>query len=382
MNPLNKIFIIYANSGAGHRRAAEALNTKAKDYFPQADIRLFDALDYTSPLFKRTYPMIYLFLVNHCPWLWGVFYYFLDNRYIDKFARIFRRNTNSFYGKAFINFLLDEKPDLILTTHFLPNELVSFLKKRYRFQTILITCITDYYPHAWWRDSGVDLYIAPSRDLKPRLIQLGISEERIIVIGIPIHPVFGEKNDKVLTRQKLGISTNPFTILITSGGFGVGPIKKLVNSLKHVMTPLQILVICGNNPKLQNELTELTNKTIHNIHIYGFIQNMHEFMAASDIMLSKSGGLTSTEAMAIGLPLITLKPIPGQESGNCEFILKNKAGIRIKTVREARKVLEKLLNNQDSLNSMRENMSKIGRPHAVNEILAYIKEYSEKGISK
>jgi processive 1,2-diacylglycerol beta-glucosyltransferase len=240
---LKKILIIYANSGAGHRRAAEALFAVAKKNFSSVEVKLLDVLDYTTSTFKRSYPATYLFMVNHCPKLWGFCFYLLDNRQVDKIARVFRRKTNSVHGQTFMKFLLAEDPDLILTTHFLPNELISCLKKRHQFQTPLITCITDYYPHAWWRDSGVDLYIVPNQDLVPRLLRLGIGETSIATLGIPIHPNFAVNIEQAIIREKLGLSKDQFTVLITSGGFGVGPIRKLVAHLNRIATPLQLVVI-------------------------------------------------------------------------------------------------------------------------------------------
>ncbi|MGE5582018.1 MAG: MGDG synthase family glycosyltransferase [Bacillota bacterium] len=378
MDALKKIFIFYANSGAGHRRAAEALNSVIKDYFPDADVRLLDALDYTTPVFRKTYPLTYLFMVNRCPWLWGFFYYLLDNRRVDYLARVFRRTTNAIHGKRFFRFMLEEKPDLVLTTHFLPNELVSRLKKYNQYRTLLITCITDYYPHAWWRDSGVDLYICPNRDLEPRLRQLGVPPEKITTIGLPIHPDFGRLIGKNEARKKLGLHPDQFTVLITSGGFGVGPIKELAAAMGQIATPLQVLAICGQNAKLQDDLTRIAKDSHHNFKIYGYIQNMHEFMAASDLLISKSGGLTATEAMAKSLPLIAFKPIPGQESGNCQFLLKNKAGLRVKNAKQARLAIEDFLNNPDKLRVLRDNMGRISRPQAAAEIVAYIQKRLEQ----
>jgi processive 1,2-diacylglycerol beta-glucosyltransferase len=350
------------------------LNCVIKEYFPIADIKLFDALDYMTPTFRKSYPFAYLFAVRHIPKLWGWGYYFSDIRWIDQMARVFRRNTNSIQGKSFMRLLVEEKPDLVITTHFLPNELISWLKKRGQFQTKLVTCITDYYPHAWWKDSGVDLYITPSRDLIPRLIKMGIAAEKIVTIGIPIDPVFGYHTDRIEMRQKLGFKKELFTVLITSGGFGVGPVRELVAQIKQITTPLQIIVICGNNSKLQDDLTELTKKSIHSFRVFGFVQNMHELMAASDVMVSKSGGLTSSEAMAKGLPLITLRPIPGQESNNCKFLLKYNAGVRAKNEYFARRAIENLLKDPGKLKTLRNNMMRIGRPQAAKEIVAYVKE--------
>lgn len=162
-------------------------------------------------------------------------------------------------------------------------------------------------------------------------------------------------------RQKLGFGKQ-FTVLVTNGDFGVGSVKKLIVSLKQITTPVQIIVICGCNAKLQDDLTEVTKKSIHKFRIFGYVQNMQEFMAASDVMISKSGGLTSTEAMAKGLPLIILRPIPGQESGNCKFILNQNAGLRVKNEQQARRAVEDLLRNPNKLRELRQNMLRVSRP--------------------
>ena len=368
---LKKIMIIYADSGAGHRRAAEALYQVVTAYYPAAQVRLFDALQYTTAVFRRNYPRTYLYMVNHCPWLWGSFYHMLDNGRVDRISRAFRRQTNAQHCRKLERYLLHEQPDLVLTTHFLPNEIITHLKRRHGFRTFLATCITDYYPHIFWRDSGVDLYFTPHAELTPCLIEMGIPAERIRTLGIPIAPIFGQPGDRAGLRQKLGLDGR-MTVLITSGGFGVGPVQDLVMELDRVAKPLQILVICGKNPRLQAELTERTARAHQSFKIYGFVDNMHELMEASDVMISKSGGLTVTEALAKGLPLLVLHPIPGQEAGNCAFLVRHGAGIQVKDADQAREVLERLLEHPAELASLRENMRQLGRPNAARDILAAI----------
>lgn len=379
MSCLTKIFIIYTDAGVGHRRAAEALDKVTREFFPEAEISLFDVLKYTTPLFKKSYPAIYMFMVNRCPWLFGLGYYLTDIRAVERIVRCFRRLTNSLHCKAFEEYMLTEKPNLVITTHWLPNEIITALKRRRKLGSFLATCITDYYPHAFWRNRGVDLYIAPSEDLIPRLNKLGIPREKAQTFGLPIDPVFGQRFNKAEIRKQLGLDTGLFTILITSGGFGVGPIEELVTEIEKINYPLQVQVVCGKNSDLRNELNSYTQKSHHRYQIYGFVKNMDELMEASDILISKSGGLTSTEAMAKDLPLIVLYPIPGQEFSNSEFLLKHGAGLRVRSAKQACSELEGLLAEPGRLDVLRKNIGKLARPNAAREILAYLKQVYQKG---
>jgi processive 1,2-diacylglycerol beta-glucosyltransferase len=376
---LTKINIIYTDAGAGHRRAAEALYKAAEEIFSEAEISLFNVLDYTTPVFKKSYPAIYLFMINRCPWLFGLGYYLTDIRVVDRIVRYFRRITNSIHCKEFEKYILTEKPDLIITTHWLANEIITSLKKSGKFKSFLATCITDYYPHAFWRNSGVDLYIAPNEDLIPRLVKLGVSREKAHTIGLPISPEFTCRHDKKEIRKQLGMDAGLFSLLITSGGFGVGPIKELVAEIEKIDHPLQVLVVCGNNSLLYEELTAYTKKSRHTIRIFGFVNNMDELMEASDILISKSGGLTSTEAMAKDLPLIILYPIPGQEFSNSEFLVKHGAGLRVKSAKQARGALEGLLAEPERLSVLRDNIGKLAKPNAAREIISYLKQVYRKG---
>jgi processive 1,2-diacylglycerol beta-glucosyltransferase len=372
MNGLLKALIIYADSGAGHRRAAEALYEAMKRYYSPAEVDLIDVLDYTTPMFRKNYSQIYLLLVKYVPWLWGFCFSFLDHNFIDRIAKAVRRVNNHFYCRKFEKYILARRPNLVLTTHFLPNEIITSLKRRRGFEAFLVTCITDYYPHIFWRDAGIDLYITPNEDLYPRLERLGIDRMKVQPLGIPIAPVFGNLRPKAEIRRELGLNAGTFTVLITSGGFGIGPITKLLGQIAGIKKPLQILAICGNNPKLKADLEQFASYSIHNIRIYGFVRNMHELMDASDIMVSKSGGLTTTEAMAKGLPLIVLYPIPGQESANCDFILKHQAGLRADSPEGAARLIEELMGDETELGRIRANMSRLGRSQSAAEIVQYI----------
>lgn len=367
-----KIMIVYADSGAGHRRAAEALARLVPEVFPGSEAALFDVLDFASPLFKRSYPGTYLFLVKHCPWLWGLSYYLMNTPLVDRVGRLFRRATNAKHCREFERHLLAERPDLVITTHFLPNEIISHLKRKHGFRTFLATCVTDYHAHRILRDHGVDLYFVPNADLIPNLQRMGIPARRIRPLGLPVMPFFERLGDQAASRAKLGLA-DQFTVIVASGGFGVGPITELLAELEQINRPIQVVAICGKNPALREELLQLTRDSKHRYQIHGFVDNMHEFMAAGDVMISKSGGLTTTEAMAAGLPLLIFCPIPGQEANNRDFVVSHGAGLPVRDARDARRALEELLADPGRLRRLREHMKALGRPRAAREILTELK---------
>jgi processive 1,2-diacylglycerol beta-glucosyltransferase len=381
MDVLKKILIVYTNAGAGHRRAAEALYQVAAAQFPTATIRILDTLDYATPFLRKHYPGSYLFMVHYCPWLWGLFYYLVDSRFIYPLVRWFRRTTNSLHCQKFENYIQEEKPDLVISTHFLPNEIISHIKRKHGFTTCLATCITDYYPHMFWRDTGVDWYFTPNRDLAERLGKWGVPAERIKDFGIPIMPEFGLEQPVAALRLRLGL-TEKFTVLITSGGYGVGPAEELIEQLKRIRRSFQAIVICGNNPKLVADLAHFKDDPGHRFQIYGFVDNMHELMSISDVMISKAGGLTTTEAMAKGLPLIVLYPIPGQESSNCDFLLQYRASLRARSPRHARRLVEELLTKPEKVRILKDNIRKLSRPRAATQICTLLAEFATKELTE
>jgi len=319
-----------------------------------------------------------MFMINKCPWFWAFSYHFLDLPLIDRIGRLFRRATNSKHCKPFEQLVMSEQPEVIVTTHFLPNEVVGRLKRKHGLTTTLITCITDYYPHAFWRNQGIDLYVTPHESLAPRLQKLGVKKDQIYPLGIPIDPIFSVNQDQAQVRKKLGLDLNQFTILIASGGFGIGSFEELLFELDKIEGQLQILVVCGKNQKLEDELKEAVKRLKKNIKVYGYVQNMHELMEASDILISKSGGLTVTEAMAKGLPLIVTNPIPGQESSNCNFVVQNNAGKKADNPQQARSWITELQKNHSGLNTLKSNIKQLGRPNSAHNIWEVVEKYLGK----
>ena len=358
---MKKILIVYATAGAGHKKAAEAVKNAFDSAHPDADIKLIDSLDYAPKIFRFSYPRAYLFLVNNFPNAWGFFYYLLDHPFVYKLVHPFRRITNWLNSRPLVAYLLKEKPDVIISTHFFASEVISHLRLRRKLSSRLITCITDFRSHAFWVAKGVNKFTVASEDAKKDLVDRGMPESDIEVLGIPIDPIFNKELN--VKKSKL------FTILLVSGGFGVGPIKKLVNIIDKLGLPVRLLVVCGKNKKLCGQIRSGKGAYKIELEVYGFVDNMHELMELSDLIITKSGGMTASEALAKRLPMIIVAPIPGQEKRNSRFLVSRDAAIELGWTGEARKVVKELFNNRDKLRRMQEDIDKVRKPNSAGDIV-------------
>ena len=369
---MRKTVIFYATAGIGHKKAAIAVKEAFGD--KNENVLLLDALDYTNRFFKSSYGSIYIFLVKYLPTFWGLCYYLLDNPAIYALLKPIRRMTNYLNCKRLVEFLLKEKPKTVIVTHFLSLEVISHLKMKGLLDTRLIAIVTDYESHTFWLSQYVDLYVVGSEYTKEDLLRRKISPERIKVLGIPCAKSFSEKHDKALLRSEAGLDPGKRTLFILGGGFGVGPIKTLVARLSAREEDFQIIVVCGYNKKLYGEIKKISAASKHNIKVFGFVNNVDELMSISDILISKPGGITLTEALNAQLPMIVIDPIPGQEMRNYKFLEKNQAALKIRKVGEIEKLIKVLLSS-GLLEDLKENVRKI----RILDSAKKIKEETEKG---
>lgn len=367
-----KILIIHAAAGAGHRKAAEALY----DYLEQGDfdnitVTKIDALDYTNALFKKAYPAVYLFLVSYLPFVWGIFFQLLNFAPLVPVIGLIRHGFNYIAGRSLIKYVLEENPDVIICEHFFSAELISYLKRKGAFGGLVVCGVTDFGVHQFWINKGTDYYFVASEITKDELKEKGVSAEKIIVSGIPIGDQFSKDLNKENLRDEAGLDKKRFTVLVVSGGFGVGPISEIVNCLDKINKDLQVIVICGHNKGLYNSLSSGTYSKV--VKVFGYVHNMHEIMAMADVIISKSGGLTVSESLAMELPMIIMKPIPGQETRNAEIIERYEIAKRLLNVNHLTGHIELLLDNdQQLLAVMKENTRKLAKPQAAEVICQWI----------
>ena len=320
---VKKILILYASAGHGHQKAAMAVEAvfRARGY---KTIDCVDVLERTILGFGERYRSLYLFLIRHVPWLWGFFYYLTDLRLIYLLVRPLRRLVNHVFAGRVEKMVLDRQPDIVVSTHFLSTEAVGHLKKKGRTQARLITVVTDYLAHWFWISSQSDVYCAASEETAADLERRGIPPERIAVTGIPIEDKFSQTITRDAARGSLGLDPDRFTVLLTSGGAGVGLVEPLTGRLSILEPSLQVLVVCGTNEALKRRLDSKHRDRDH-LRLYGFVNNIHELMAACDLVVGKGGGLTVTESLAMEKPMVLIGALPGQETRNVRVASRRKA---------------------------------------------------------
>lgn len=357
----------YATAGEGHRRASEAIAAAAAGR-QDVTVGLRDCLQGSAAWFQWTYTQGYLRLVRCAPAAWGALYQGMDAVGASGWLRGLRRLGNRSQEQAFVAWLLDQQPAAVVATHFFPIEVVAALKRRGRLRTKLLSVITDWMPHSFWLDPRVDHYAVASEATRQALIERGVSGDRIAVTGIPIDHRFAAPVDRAALAARLGLDPTLRTILIGSGGFGLGPVEALVRALGTVRGPYQLLVVAGHNETLRHTVETLRPRIPHPMQVYGFVRNMDELMAVSDLLISKSGGLTCAEAMARGLPMLIVSPIPGQEARNSVLLGREGAAAPLRRVSEIVPYVERL-QQADGLSAMAAAARRLGRPQAAQAVL-------------
>lgn len=372
--PRHKILIAYANAGAGHRKAAYAIESAFKEINRNdIEIKVIDTLDYSTPFFKTNYPAFYLFVVNKIPYIWGIFYYLLDTRLFYRCIASYGRRLHNLLGFAGLeDFLSEYNPDIVINTHFLGGEVMVHMKKKGMLKnTKLVSVVTDYMMHAFWVDKMIDYFLVAQDESRKDLVNRGIPAEKIRVFGIPIDRKFAARIDRKGLCAKLGIDGAKKTVLIGSGGFGVGPVKELVRELSDTDSVEQLLVVCGKNPELYKYIDNIAKSAAKAVKVYEFVDNMDELMSASDVIVTKSGGMTSSEAMAKDLPMIITSAIPGQEARNSRYLVKCGAAIQAPTVKKARETIAEIFGSKDKLEELKNRIRSIKKPNSSCDIAQF-----------
>lgn len=360
-----KILIVHASAGAGHKSAAEAIGDGIKGHSSH-DSLVLDALDKTSPAFKNLYRTTYTTMITHVPWLWGAVFRLLDIKFLQGLVRSFRRLYNAMNMRVLHRFLIDEQFDVIISTHFMPVEVVSALKRSGKVKSKLICVVTDFDVHKIWLGSGVDTYCVASDWTKKRLTNFGVSSAKIVATGIPTHEKFSAQKNIGELKRKIGLAEDKFTVLVATGSFGIGPIEEIVNAL----IGFQIIVVCGHNKDLYERLK---GKDSSLVKIMGLVNNMHELMAVADVMVTKPGGLSINEALVSQLPMVFFNAIPGQETNNIKILKEHDIGINTETVQEIVKALNAYKSSKDLFLTAVRNTKALARPRAVQDIINLIK---------
>jgi processive 1,2-diacylglycerol beta-glucosyltransferase len=350
-------------------RAAQAVDLALRELAPDAVVRNLDVLELTNAAFRRIYGKAYLDLVNHAPHVMGYIYDLMDKpRRPNSTRDRMRVALEKLNLRRFVRLLEEEEWDLAVNTHFLPAEIIANLRKKGRLKLPQVTVTTDFETHRLWVNQPCDRYFTATEEGARYLHSWGVPQSDTTVTGIPIHPVFTRPKDRDVCRKKHGLSTDRPVILQLAGGFGVGPIVKLYQSLLSIERSLDVVVVAGRNVEVKSDLEKVAPPARHRAHILGFTDQIDELMAAADLVVSKPGGLTTSEVLARESVMVIVNPIPGQESRNSDYLLESGAAIKANNLPTLAYKVSLLLEEPDRLRQVKANVARIARPQATYDI--------------
>jgi len=364
------ILFFYSSQDSGHHRAAQALQ-KAFTFHSDFDTLALDSIECAYPRTGRIMIDWYPKVIKGIPHLWRVIY---DNLDLANATRDIRKLINRLYFGKIESILKEHKPSIIICTQAAPCHVAAAYKGEKRNGVPLVAVITDYLVHPYWLHDRVDLYIVPTEETKETLVERGIAGTKIREIGIPIDPKFMNYCDKLKIRSELGLSPELTTLLVTGGSRGMIPLQKLLSLLSQVNARFQAIVVAGRNRKLWWRVKKMEKKLPFMTKVLSYTDRMDSLMDASDLIITKPGGLTSAEALAKGLPLVIVKPIPGQEERNGRYLIDQGAALGVNHLKELPEVIEELLLSSERREEMSRKARILARPRAAEETVRAIIE--------
>ncbi len=372
---MKKILIVSVKAGAGHLKAAEAVEVAFRKYYPEIEVRNVDLLDYSTDLIKYLYGKMYLDVVKTIPELYAYSYkhYESSKKFIKPRFLIDKFNFSDFFE-------LMEKfdPDVVVATHFISEAISENYRRKRRKRFRIAVTLTDYEFHPVWLVSNVDLYFTATEEVKKSLLFYGVPDEKIIVSGIPVHPKFSEEKERPPLLIKYGLNARSPVLLISAGSFGVTPLGEVIAEFGSIKDEFQMMVVCGNNAKLKKELEMKQASEPRLKQVFGFVDFMDELMASSDLMITKPGGITVSEGLATGLPMILIEPIPGQEEANADYLAERGAGVKARSLPLLLYKLDELVSTPERLAEMSGRARSISRPYAARTIAEEAIKLGEK----
>ena len=356
-----RVLIMSAGAGTGHIKAAAALELSFAADGRAAEVINNDALQYTNKLFRDFYSSFYTSLVRSAPNFLGWWYKTSDEPWHTDRMRhmIDRLNT-----KPLVRFIREFDPDITVCTHFMPAGIISHLIATQQLQARLSIVVTDFDFHAMWLSRSFHRYFVAIDETKAHLEMLGIPNERITVSGIPIAPVFQQPINRIEERLQLGLNPDQPVLLLSAGAFGLGPTEFMVERLLNLNSDAQTVVICGRNEELKQRILQLTDSRSAKFKVLGYTDEMHKLMKTADIFIGKPGGITTSEAIACGLPMCVVSPIPGQEERNSDHLLEEGIAVKCNDLTTLPFKLERLLEDPDRLARMKFNALRFAKPNA------------------
>ena len=367
-----RILVLSVSAGAGHVRAAQSLCVTAEAAMPALQVQHLDLMEIVPSAFRKIYAESYIKLVEHAPLLWSYLYQRTDRRESTSVVDRIRRRAERLNTRKLDAEIKRAAPDAIICTHFLPAELLSRRIGKGRPTPPVWVLVTDFDVHGLWLQSNVAGYFVANNEVAARLAARGVDPSHIHVTGIAIMPQFSQAPSREVAAAELGLDPAKFTVLMMSGGAGVGGIDELVEVAAALPRELQIIALAGRNEELLAKLQGIAARHPGRIVPLGFTRTIERAMAAADLAVTKPGGLTSSECLAMQLPMIVVSPIPGQEERNCDYLLETGSAVKAVDTASFAHKLQRLADSPQLLQRMRGQQAVVRTPQAARRILEIV----------
>ena len=369
---MRRLLLLSVSAGAGHSRAAEALRAEAALSFPDVEVEHLDVMTLVPRSFRALYTDYYIKIVEHHPSVWVYLYHATDKMPRDALFAKLRRAIERLNTRKLRDALREFAPEHIICTHFLPAELLAHDIKRGRAVPPVWVQVTDFDLHRMWVQAGMRGYFAASDEIAFRMVKHGIAPANVCVTGIPIMPAFSQKLDRIDCARELGIEPDKTTLLLMTGGAGIAGGETLITRLLALPGEFQIVALAGRNEQLLANYRALARASAGRLFPLGFTSTIERVMACADVAVTKPGGLTVSECLAVGLPMVLISPIPGQEERNADYLMEHGVAVKAYDAVALEYKIGQLVSHADRLLRMRENMGGLGRPDAARAVLNHV----------
>lgn len=362
-----KVLIFYMSKLSGHFHAACAIEKGLNEVAGDIRIEKINAGSYTNPILEKIINKAYIEVIKKKPELWGRMY---DNPEVMKKTQKARDALHKFNMTKMKKLIEDRAPDVVFCTQAFPCGMMADYKRTSGEALLLIGVLTDHAPHSYWLYDEVDYYIVPSEETGRVLEEKGVPAKKIKAYGIPVDPKFRRRHDVRRIKKDLGFRGRSPVILVMGGSQGLGAVEEVVRTFSaDAGNDYQLLVVTGSNKKLYRRLRRFCEKKGgENLCVLPYVGNIDELMEASDLIITKPGGMTIAEALVKKLPMLIVDPIPGHERMNTDYLVKKGTAIEVKDYKHIYREINRLLGSEGVLDRMRNNIEKLVKPDSALDI--------------
>lgn len=362
---IRRIAILTLSVGAGHMRASQAIHQALHDGADDVEARTFDVLDLAEPWFLRFYVYPYWLMVRRIPWAWRKIFSRRQRKRHQRTAPdwLFRRGCRAALAR-----LQSFRPHLVIVTEIGAAELAALGRREGWFDAPILAAQTDFCAEPPWVKNEIDIHCVASEEARNQLIAWGVSANRILNCGVPVDPAFSLHFDRAELRRALGLHENRPVVLVMGGGMGPAPLDAVIRSLEMCRQPVQVLAVAGRNRNMRLRLEALKGQLALDLHVFGWSESIPELMGASDLLITKPGGVTTSEALAAGLPAIFAFPIPGMEEGHLKFLAERELGLAAKGPDDIPGMVSDLLDDRGKLEALSARGREMARPDAAYSV--------------